>query len=366
MRMAALFQNFISGPLASCASSVLSLLAAAMPLANAHAAETNATAAPPVVELQVTNIVPVAYVTPEAIEQLRRDFEHSLSSNSAVIAATLDKLVPALKDLKERQSEAADALHRTVLWVAGIFCTASLFGLVGITWILVRALGRFTEMATQATATRPQLLAAPVHAASLGPGETAAVPAAPSGAEQAGARFQSAIDQLQKRIHELEHSLHESMARGGGDKVQPLAPGGRASSAASDSSSGGITVLPVASAADTATPESTGAAHAAVLIGKGQALLNLDATEDALACFNEVLEANPNNAEALVRRGLAFEKLQNWEQALDSYDRAIAADHSLTIAYLYKGGVCNRLQRHREALESYEQALQTESRVRAS
>ena len=63
MKMAALFQSLFSGPLASCASSVLSLLAAAMPLAGAHAADTNATAAPPVVELQVTNVVPVAYVT---------------------------------------------------------------------------------------------------------------------------------------------------------------------------------------------------------------------------------------------------------------------------------------------------------------
>jgi tetratricopeptide (TPR) repeat protein len=101
-----------------------------------------------------------------------------------------------------------------------------------------------------------------------------------------------------------------------------------------------------------------------VLLGKGQALLNLDAPEQALACFDEVLGLDPNNAEAYVRRGLAF-KLQNWEQALENYDRAIAADQALTIAYLYKGGVCNRLQRHKEALESYEQALQTESKVRA-
>jgi tetratricopeptide (TPR) repeat protein len=108
------------------------------------------------------------------------------------------------------------------------------------------------------------------------------------------------------------------------------------------------------------------ASRASVLLGKGQALLNLDATEQALQCFDEVLAAEPNHAEALVKRGMALEKLQDWEQALESYDRAIAIDSSLTVAHLYRGGVCNRLQRHREALESYEKALRSEKKIRAS
>jgi len=108
------------------------------------------------------------------------------------------------------------------------------------------------------------------------------------------------------------------------------------------------------------------ASRATVLLGKGQALLNLDSAEPALQCFEEALSLEPKNAEAFVRRGMALEKLQDWEQALESYDRAIEADQSMTVAYLYRGGVCNRLQRYREALESYEQALRTEKKSQAS
>ncbi|HMF88255.1 MAG TPA: tetratricopeptide repeat protein, partial [Gemmatimonadaceae bacterium] len=106
--------------------------------------------------------------------------------------------------------------------------------------------------------------------------------------------------------------------------------------------------------------------HTGLLLGKGQALLNLDQAEQALECFDEILALDPNNTEALLRRGLALERMESWEKALECYDRAIALDGALTVAYLYKGGVCNKLQRHREALESYEHALRAERRSRAS
>jgi tetratricopeptide (TPR) repeat protein len=108
------------------------------------------------------------------------------------------------------------------------------------------------------------------------------------------------------------------------------------------------------------------ASRTGLLLGKGQALLNLDQTDQALECFDEILALDPNHTEALLRRGLALERMENWEKALESYDRAIALDGALTVAYLYKGGVCNKLQRHREALESYEHALRAERRSRAS
>ena len=108
------------------------------------------------------------------------------------------------------------------------------------------------------------------------------------------------------------------------------------------------------------------ASRVSLLLGKGQALLNLDQAAESLECFDEILRLDPNNTEALLRRGLALEKLESWDKALECYDRALAIDASLTVAYLYKGGVCNKLQRHREALDSYEHALHTEKRSRAS
>jgi tetratricopeptide (TPR) repeat protein len=103
-----------------------------------------------------------------------------------------------------------------------------------------------------------------------------------------------------------------------------------------------------------------------LLLGKGQALLNLGEAEQALSCFDQAVALSPNHADALVKRGMALEKLQRMEAAIESYDRAIAANASMTLAYLYKGAVCNRLQRFREALECYENALKSEQKLAVS
>jgi predicted negative regulator of RcsB-dependent stress response len=100
-----------------------------------------------------------------------------------------------------------------------------------------------------------------------------------------------------------------------------------------------------------------------VMLGKGQTLLNLGQAENALACFEQVLESEPENADALVKKGTALERLRRWEEALQCYDRAIAANRGMTLAYLYKGGVYNQLERFSEALECYEQALRTQQRA---
>ena len=47
----------------------------------------------------------------------------------------------------------------------------------------------------------------------------------------------------------------------------------------------------------------------ALLLGKGQSLLHLDQTEEAIACFNEVLALDPQHTEALVKKGAALEKM---------------------------------------------------------
>lgn len=291
--------------------------------------------------------------TQEAIAGLRLELGARSAQNSEAITTSLRLIESSMSRMHERHMEAVQSSNRAILTVAGIFAAVGLVGIIFILVILSRALGRFSEIAI-ANAARGQLLGAGANTALLGAGDGAA--ARLGSAEESSARFQSAIDQLQKRILELEHSAQTGTANGShaatldakateNVNIEPLIPGDSAGSAPEDE---------------------TPAARANVLLGKGQALLNLDATETAMECFNEVLDINPNNADALVKRGMAFEKLQDWERALENYDRAIVADSSMTVAYLYRGGVCNRLQRYREALESYEQALRTEKNSRAS
>lgn len=302
----------------------------------------------------------------QAIDQLRREIEQSAARNSEAINSSLSLIEPTLARLHDRQMEAVQSSNRTILIVAGIFAAVGFLGLIFITLILVRAIGRFSEMAVMA-GPRGHLLGPGQMAGALGAGEMMA--SRPGAAEQASQRFQGAIEQLQKRILELEHSAQaeptetpvarpavKNLPTAIKSNVQPVA-------ATLDIQS----LLPTSDAsAHSGVEPAAPASRASLLLGKGQALLNLDAAEPALQCFDEVLSLEPNNAEALVKKGMTLEKLQDWEQALEYYNRAIAADNSMTVAHLYRGGVCNRLQRYREALESYEQALRTEKKSRAS
>lgn len=325
--------------------------------ASAKAAEGNATD-----PAATTNAANESRITQATIDQLRREIEQSAARNAEAITASLSVIEPTLRQMQERQMEAVQRSNRTILIVAGIFAAVGFLGLIFISLILVRALGRFSELAVMA-APRGNLLGQGQSLGVLGPGDLPS--SGSSAAELASQRFQGAIDQLQGRIRELEHSVQSATETAYSSSRPSIAP----TRPVSESGTSALNIQPLLPGPEGAPAQAENAApasRATVLLGKGQALLNLDATEQALQCFDEVLAAEPNHAEALVKRGMALEKLQDWEQALESYDRAIAIDSSLTVAHLYRGGVCNRLQRHREALESYEKALRSEKKIRAS
>jgi tetratricopeptide (TPR) repeat protein len=337
--------------------------------AEADATSVPATNVPAFVELRLsTNLEAEMLFTRQALEQLRREVEQTAARNAAAITSSLSLVESTLARMHERQMQSAQSANRGILIVAGVFAALGLVCLLLISLVLMRAIGRFSEVAATT----------PAHAHLLGPGQVPALGAGEmasmrrGAAEEASSRFQSALDQLQRRIVELEQSAN-AQAGGTGYGATAAVAAPRADAARPAEAQNGSTVsiiqplLPDDEPASAVAEDgSAPASRATVLLGKGQALLNLDSAEPALKCFEEALALEPNNAEALVKKGMAFEKLQDWEQALESYDRAIEADQSMTVAYLYRGGVCNRLQRYREALESYEQALRTEKKSQAS
>ena len=185
----------------------------------------------------------------------------------------------------------------------------------------------------------------------LGAADTHLVTVGP--VEQSNLRLFDAVERLEKRIYELEHTAHPPLND---------APSARNDVPAAPPQSNSE---PVAEAPpEEEEAPSTEAGRITVLLGKGQSLLNLDKAEESLACFDEVLALEVDNAEALVKKGTALERLRKLDEAIECYDRAIAADGSMTIAYLCKGGLFNRLERFTEALECYEQALRTQEKRR--
>ena len=343
------------------ALTVLCTLPLEMKSAEADAATALKTNEPSVAELRLsTNVEAEILLTRQALDLLRREVEQSAVRNAAAITSSLSLVESTLARMHERQMQSAQSANRTILIVSGVFAALGLVCLLLISLVLMRAIGRFSEVAAIAPA-QGHLLGPGQPVAVLGGGEMAA--SRRGAAEEASSRFQSALEQLQRRIVELEQSAQASVSGNAAPRVVSPKP-------AEEQVLSTVDIQPLLPDDEPAAAEgedgAAPASRATVLLGKGQALLNLDSAEPALKCFEEALALEPNNAEAFVRKGMALEKLQDWEQALESYDRAIEADQSMTVAYLYRGGVCNRLQRYREALESYEQALRTEKKSQAS
>ena len=257
-----------------------------------------------------------------------------------------------LGEQRSREVEAQEKSNTVMLIVAGSFATMGFAALVLMAYFLWRTIQRLAELSAALPAARP-FNPRPAIAA-LGSGETNLVSVEP--AEQTNQRMLGAIDRLERRIGELEHTARPPLKEPSpGDaewKVSAPAANGKNAAAPSNGEP--------RAAGELSGAEPSAASQVALLLGKAQSILNLDDAEGALACFEQALLLEPRHADALVKKGAALEKLRKLDEALDCYNQAIAADGSMTIAYLYKAGLCNRMERPREALECYEKALRTQ------
>ncbi len=290
--------------------------------------------------------------TARAMEDARAATEAASKHNSEVVEARLKQVEDQMTVQRQQAVEALQESHRFTLTVVSVFAGIGFGGMLLFGLFLLRAMNRRTELVLAHAAGVP-LGHGRQAAGVLAAGDTQLVAADP--AQQASARFLSTIERLEKRMMELESTAAPDAEAP--SHARPAAP------AAAESSSGPVTEPAPASSGN---PDAERAARVALLLGKGQALLNLQQADTALTCFDEVSAIDPTNAEAFVKKGTALEKLGKLDEAIDCYDRAIALDTSMTMAYLSKGGVFNRLERYGEALQCYEQALRAQQKAELS
>jgi tetratricopeptide (TPR) repeat protein len=279
------------------------------------------------------------HTTQLAIEQNRKEAKEAATQNAEFLAGRLHDIEAALAVQRARELEAMQSSNRVMLIVAGTFATFGFLVMLVVAYFQWRTVHGLAGISSALPAPR-----------ALPPGDSPLISIGP--AEHTNVRLLGALERLEKRIYELEHTSHVPLHEGAEGATKPFwqpspavaEPNGDATTQAGD-------------AADRAS-----AARVEVLLGKGLSMLNQDKPEAALNCFDEALALDPKNGDALVRRGIALERLEKLTEALDSYDRAIEADGSMTIAYLHKGGLFNRMERFDEALACYEQALQTQER----
>lgn len=89
----------------------------------------------------------------------------------------------------------------------------------------------------------------------------------------------------------------------------------------------------------------------------GNALVELQRAEEAIASYNRAIALKSDYAEAYFNRGNAQRKLKQLEAAIASYNNAIAIKSDFALAHYNLGNVLKESGRFHEALTSYDKAI---------
>ena len=94
--------------------------------------------------------------------------------------------------------------------------------------------------------------------------------------------------------------------------------------------------------------------------GKGGALMMTGRYDRALVCYQRGLEIAPDSAEIWYHKGNALQMLLRFEEALVSYDQALRINTQFAEAWNRKGMTLNRLGRYQEAIACFDEAIEIE------
>ena len=287
-------------------SKVLSMTCIAIFLAaRGFGADTNSTAT--TADATANGYLQIQMQLHDTLLELERSRDEA-RQNAADTTARIQALEQAITARHAADLEVAQKNQQSMFMLAGAFGLAALAAVLFMAYLQWRSVARLVDIASHQNAALasagavPQLVA-PARAA----------------VEISNARLLDIVGQLEKKILELESDGRRLAAAA---KSDPLA--------------------------------------------EGQAFLDANEPQKALACFEEFLSAQPQSPEALVKKASALEKLDRLDEAMACCDRAIAAGGESVSAYLFRGGLLNRLQRYEEALQCYENALHTQEKKTAS
>lgn len=90
---------------------------------------------------------------------------------------------------------------------------------------------------------------------------------------------------------------------------------------------------------------------------EGELLADKGCYSEALHCFNQAVELQPDYCAAWIFRGVMALHLEQYSEALHSCDRALQIQPNNSEAWMFRGVALHRLHRYREAYKSYDRAL---------
>ncbi|TAL05875.1 MAG: hypothetical protein EPO07_02825, partial [Verrucomicrobia bacterium] len=196
--------------------------------------------------------------TQQAIERNRREAETANTRNAESLQSRLASIESVIAVQRAKEMEAMREANRTVIFAVGTFAAIALVVMVLTAYLQWRSIQRLAELATMRATTSTGLPA--VSAATLLDSPAAA---------QASSQLLGALDLLEKRIHQLEATTQTPTLAG--TTAENIANGH--------------------------TPKELQTDQVSLLLAKGESLLGSEQSEEALACFNSVLEVSPEHAE---------------------------------------------------------------------
>jgi tetratricopeptide (TPR) repeat protein len=92
--------------------------------------------------------------------------------------------------------------------------------------------------------------------------------------------------------------------------------------------------------------------------GKGNVMFDSQQWDAAISLYDKALALKTTDDQIWFNRGLALSQMQRWDAALDSYEQALAIKSDKVEAFDGKGISLNALGRYQESLTSYERAIE--------
>ena len=242
------------------------------------------------------------HATRMAIEASSLATAEDAKKNSDALNARLQSLEQTVSAQRASDAEAARKTQQLTLLLAGVFGLVGLGILLLMVYFQWRAFAQIAQISAQqhaaiANASAVHQLAAPGRAT----------------VEVSNARLLDVVNQLEKKISDLEN----------GGRLLAATPGGKA----------------------------------ADRLAEGQRFLDANQPQQALAVFEHFLAAQPDHTEALAKKATALELLGRLNEALACCDQVLAKNSSYKPVLMQKGGLLNKLNRHAEAIDCFEQAL---------
>ena len=90
----------------------------------------------------------------------------------------------------------------------------------------------------------------------------------------------------------------------------------------------------------------------------GEDMANANRLDEALKCFDNALQINPQNDFAWGDKGLILDKQEKTEEALASFSKAIVINPNNAITWLNKGLTMIRMNRLKESIECFDKAIE--------